>query len=208
MRDTVELALRPAGILPAPAVRLCFAADIARFSRFAAPEAALAQERFVHIMAEARGRAGIDAAQVGLENSGDGQIAVLPSAIDESRAIPLLIEGLAEARAQVNAGRPPQDKIRIRVALDRGHLGWGANGWIGEPPITVRRLLDSDAAHHALTDNTASDFALIVSDVVYRDIIAHGYGNLSLRQFRLVQVDIPAKSFAELAWVYVPSGAG
>jgi hypothetical protein len=47
---------------------------------------------------------------------------------------------------------------------------------------------------------------LVVSDVVYRDVIAHGYGNLSFRGFRPVQVDIPAKNFAEPAWIYVPPG--
>jgi hypothetical protein len=208
MRDPVALAVRPAGILPAPAVRLCVAADIERFSRFRAPEAAVVQQRFADVMAQARARAGIDGSQVGLQRSGDGQAAVFPPAIDESRAIPLLVQGLADALAQANAGRAAQDRIRLRVALDRGHTTWAANGWVGDPPVTVQRLLDSAPARQALADNPGTDFALIVSDVVYRDVIAHDYGNLSSRAFRLVHVDIPAKNFTELAWVYVPLAGG
>lgn len=205
MRDPAPLDLRPAGILPTAAVRLCLGADIERFSRFRTPEATVAQQRFADVMAEVRERAGFDEAQVGLERSGDGQTAVFPPAIDESRTIPLLVEGMADALARANADRPAQDRIRVRVALDRGHISWAANGWAGDPPIVVRRLLDSAAARQALADHPGADFALAVSDVIYRDVIAHGYGNLSPRAFRMVHVDVPAKNFTELAWVYVPA---
>lgn len=205
LREPIALALRPGGLRPAPAVRLCFAADIERFSRFRAPEAALAQERFAQVMAQARGYAGIDVGRLGLQRSGDGQAAVFPPAVDESRVIPLLVEGLARALGQANADRADPDRIRIRVALHRGHISWGANGWIGDSPIAVQRLLDSSAARQALADHPSSDFVLIVSDVVYRDVIAHGHGNLSSRTFRPVRVDVPAKNFTEPAWIYVPA---
>jgi hypothetical protein len=205
LREPIALALRPEGIRPTPAVRLCFAADIERFSRFRAPEAALVQERFAQVMAQARGHAGVDASQFGLQRSGDGQAAVFPSAVDESRVIPLLVEGLARALGEANADRAGPDRIRLRVALHRGHISWGANGWIGNSPIAVQRLLGSSAARQALADHPSSDFVLIVSDVVYRDVIAHGHGSLSSRTFQPVHVDIPAKNFTEPAWIYVPA---
>jgi hypothetical protein len=206
--EPITLALRPEGIRPTSAVRLCFAADIERFSRFRGPEAALAQARFAQVMAQARGHAGIDAGQLGLQRSGDGQAAVFPPALDESRVIPLLAEGLARALGEANVDRAGPDRIRLRVALHRGHTSWGANGWIGDSPIAVQRLLDSPAARQALADHPGSDFVLIVSDVVYRDVIAHGYGDLSPRAFQPVHVDIPAKNFTEPAWTYVPAPTG
>lgn len=205
LREPIALALHPEGILPAPAVRLCFAADIERFSRFRAPEAALVQERFAQVMAQARRHAGIEVGQLGLQRSGDGQAAVFPPAVDESRVIPLLVEGLARALGEVNADRAGPDRIRLRVALHRGHISWGANGWIGNSPIAVQRLLDSPAAREALAGHPSSDFVLIVSDVVYGDVIAHGYGNLSSHAFQPVHVDIPAKNFTEPAWIYLPA---
>jgi hypothetical protein len=208
LRSPVTFVLRPDAILSTPAVRLCVAADIEKSSRFRGPDAAIVQERFAFVMAEARKRTGVDAAQVGLQRSGDGQVAVFPPAIDESRVIPLFVAGLTEALSQANAARRPTDKIRIRVALDRGHIEWGANGWIGDPPVAVQRLLDSDAARGALADNPEQDFALIVSEVVYRDVIAAGYGNLPSQTFRLADIDIPTKNFARPAWIYVPPGPG
>jgi hypothetical protein len=209
MRSPVAFALRlparPVAAPPVSAVRLCFAADIERFSRFRAPEAARVQERFAGVLAAARGRAGIDADETALQRLGDGQSAVFPPALDETRAIPLLVEGLADALEQANAGRAGDDRIRIRVALDRGHVAWAANGWVGDSVIAVHRLLDSAPVRQALVDRPDADFALIVSDVVFRDVIAHGYGSLPPREFSPVRVDIPAKSFAESAWVHVPA---
>src|SRR5262249_31940767 len=43
-----------------PAVRLCVAVDTERYSRFAVPEAARAQQRFVQLLSAARRRAGLD----------------------------------------------------------------------------------------------------------------------------------------------------
>jgi hypothetical protein len=205
LREPIALALRPGGIRPTPAVRLCFAADIERFSRFRVPEAALVQERFAQVMAQARGHAGIDVGQFGLQRSGDGQTAVFPPAVDESRVIPLLVKGLAHALGEANVDRADPDRIRLRIALHRGHISWGANGWIGNSPIAVQRLLDSPAARQALADHPSSDFVLIVSDVVYRDVIMQGHGNLSARAFQPVHVNIPAKNFTEPAWIYVPA---
>lgn len=202
-RDTIRLALRSAGSLLMPAVRLCLAADIERSSRFRMPEDTAAQAIFVRVMGDARKRAGIETAQVEIEHSGKGQIAVLPPAIDESQVIPLFIEGLITALARANAGRATQDRIQIRVALDRGLITFGASGWVGDPPATVQRLLDSSAAHQAMVDNPGSDVSLILSDVVYRDVIAHGYRNLSAQEFHLVQVNMPAENFTELAWLAV-----
>lgn len=207
MRDPVPLALRPAGARPTSAVRLCVAADIERFSRFRTPEATIVQQRFVEVMAEARDHAGIDAAEVSLQRAGDGQTAYFPPAIDETQVIPLLVEGLAAALAEVNADRAAEDRIRIRLAMDRGHVGWESNGWVGDPAIAVHRLVDSAVAHEALVDNPSSDFMLIVSDVIYRDVIVHGYRTLLPEAFRLVHVDIPAKNFTELAWLYLPAGS-
>jgi hypothetical protein len=205
LREPIALALRPGGTRPAPAVRLCFAADIERFRRFRAPEAAVVQERFAQVMTRARGHAGIDSRPFELQRSGDGQAAAFPPALDESRVIPLLVEGLTRALGEANADRAASDRIRLRVALHRGHISWGANGWVGDSPIAVQRLLDSPAARQALADHPGSDFVLIVSDVVYRDVIAHGHGNLSASVFRPVRVDILAKEFAEPAWIYVPA---
>ncbi|MFI6504821.1 hypothetical protein [Nonomuraea typhae] len=188
----------------AAGVRLCCAADVERFSRFRNPEAGRAQRRFVELLARARGHARIEETGVHTQASGDGQFAVLPGGLDEASVIPQLIEGLRIALAEVNADLSTHARLRIRVALDRGHIAGGANGWIGDVPIAVHRLLDSPAVRAALAEHAEADFALIVSDVVYGDVIAHHDDRSLPESFIKVNAVLPAKNFAQPAWVHVP----
>jgi hypothetical protein len=192
---------------PSASVRLCIAADIERYSRFRTPEAVRAQHRFVGVLARAREHAGIPEAQIDANSSGDGQFAVLPPGLDETVVIPGFVQGLAIALEEANADLSEHARLRLRIALHRGHVAWGVNGWVGDCAVAVHRLLDSAPAREGLVRNPAADFAFIVPDLLYRDVIAHGYGRLRPEAFSGVDVDIPAKSFAERAWVYVP-GAG
>jgi hypothetical protein len=203
-RTPIAASTQPAGTAVS-GVRLCFAADIERFSRFRTPEAARAQRRFVDLLDDARRHAGLPTMHTDLQKSGDGQFDVLPPALDESRAIPLLVEGLIDALARTNTDQNAHARLRIRVALHRGHVSSGINGWIGEPTIAVHRLLDSPSLRRALADHPESDLALIVSDVLFRDVIAHGFGHLSPDAFTRVSVSLPDKNFEEDGWIYVPT---
>lgn len=185
-------------------VRLCLAADIERFSRFRTPEAARAQQRFVEVLAEVRRYAEIDEAAVELQESGDGQFAVLPVGLDESTVVPRLIDGLRIALAQVNSDLSAHARLRLRVALHRGHIAAGANGWTGDSSIAIHRILDSEAVRTALVENDSADFALIIPEVLYREIVCQRYAWLDPDEFAQVEVRLPAKGFTARAWVYVP----
>jgi hypothetical protein len=194
----------PASVRGTGAVRLCLAADIQQFSRFRSGEAIRAQQRFVDALAQARRYAGIDEETVKLQESGDGQYAVLPTGLDESTAVPRLIEGLRVALAQLNSDLNARARLRLRVALHRGHIAPGANGWVGDSSIAIHRMLDSEPVRTALADNEGADFALIVPEVLYREIISQGYETLDPAEFNRVDVVAPAKGFAAAAWVYLP----
>jgi hypothetical protein len=186
-----------------PAVRLCLAADIERYSRFTSVEAARAQERFIEVLRCARAHAGLMASEVDVQRSSDGQFAVFPPGVDESAVIPDLVAGLTKALRQTNADLSAHARLRLRVALHRGLLRPYVNGWIGDSAIAVHRLLDSAAVRTALARELAADFALVVGDMLYQDVIAHGYPGLPPERFRQVIVDIPAKRFTEHAWIYL-----
>lgn len=185
-------------------VRLSIAADIERFSRFRTAEAARAQQRFVDVLAEARRYAEIDEAAVELQESGDGQLAVLPCGMDESTVVPRLIEGLRIALAHVNSDLNEHARLRLRVAMHRGHIAPGANGWVGESSIAIHRILNSEAVRTALAANTSADFALILPEVLYREVVLQRSGWLDPNEFVRVEVTVPAKGFTAPAWVHVP----
>lgn len=186
-----------------PAVRLCIAADIENYSRFKNLEAERAQERFVHTLRYARDRAGLTAHDVDVERSGDGQFLVLPPGLDESVAIPALLAGLSTTLRHMNGDLTPHFRLRLRVAMHRGLLKPGTNGWVGHSAIAVHRLLDSTLLRTALRCASTATFALAVSDSLYRDVIAHDYPELPSESFRGKVVNLPKKGFSERAWIYV-----
>ncbi|MEV0675521.1 hypothetical protein AB0I60_03255 [Actinosynnema sp. NPDC050436] len=195
-----------AGPVSSPAVRLCVAVDTERYRRFAVPEAARAQQRFAELLDRARRRAGVGDAGVDVSQTGDGVFLLLPAGVDESVVIPGLVEGLRAGLADLNRDLTDRARLRLRVAMHRGHVAAGANGWLGSAVTTVHRLLDSEALRLALADAPAADFALMVSDVLYRDVVADGYHPLDPRGFAAVVAEVPAKDFAEPAWLHVPTG--
>jgi hypothetical protein len=186
-------------------VRLCLAADMERFSRFRNPEAVRAQARLADALTRAREHAGLGEADVDLQLSGDGQFAVLSEHLDETVVIPLLVEGLRQALAEVNADLSEHARVRLRVAVHRGLTTRAGNGWVGDATIAVRRILDSPAAREALAAHPDADFVLIVPDALYRDVIGHGYGRLRPDTFHQVEATLPEKGFTERAWIHIPA---
>jgi hypothetical protein len=187
-----------------PRVRLCLAADIERYSRFGNPEAMLAQERLLIVMRRAREHAGVDEAAVLTEGGGDSQFAILPEGLDETRVVPLLIEGLARALREVNRGLDDHHRLRIRMAMDRGLLMPSVNGWVGSSTIAVHRLLDSPELRTALAADRNADHVVMVSRTLFHDVIRHGYHGLAPDAFTEMDVNIPGKGFSERAWLHVP----
>lgn len=188
-----------------PAVRLCLAADVERYSRFNNLQAVRTQERFVETLRRARRHAGLNESEVYVQNSGDGQFIVLPAGLDESAVIPGLIAGLSIALRQINDDLIEYARLRLRIALHRGLLQSGVNGWVGNSAVAVRRLLDSLPLRTALAECPNASFGLVVSDTIYRDVIARGYLGLSGESFRETTIKIPGKRFIERAWIYIGS---
>jgi hypothetical protein len=186
-----------------PAVRLCMAADTESYGRFTTSEAARTQERLVEVLARARRNAGIPEPDVDLQPSGDGQFAILPTGLDETVVIPRLVEGVRAALATVNADLSDRARLRLRVALHRGHVAPSVNGWVGAATVAVHRLLDCPPLRHRLDRDRTADFALIVSDVLFSDVIVTG-GDLDPAGFEPVDAVLPDKHFAERAWVHTP----
>ncbi|WP_290054900.1 hypothetical protein [Amycolatopsis solani] len=187
-----------------PAVRLCMAADTEHYGRFTTGEAARSQERLVEVLAKARRNAGIAEPDVDLQPSGDGQFAILPTGLDETTVIPRLVDGVRAALATVNADLSDRARLRLRVALHRGHVAPGVNGWVGAVTVGVHRLLDCEPVRSRLARDRASDVALIVSDVLFNDVIVAGTEGLDPADFEPVEAVLPDKDFAERAWVLVP----
>jgi hypothetical protein len=187
-----------------PAVRMCVAVDVERFSRFRNPEATRAKQRLVEVLAAARRQTDVAEAAVHLRESGDGEFAVFPAGIDESSVIPDFVDGLVAALRAANADLSEHARLRLRVALHRGHVEPTPHGWVGDATIGVHRLLDSHPVREALRGHPRVDAAFVVADTLYQDVVAHAYEQLRPELFQEVVVDLPEKGFRERAWLYLP----
>ncbi|GIF72993.1 hypothetical protein [Asanoa siamensis] len=190
---------------PAPAdaaaVRLCMAADVVGYSRRRNAATERIQADIVALLGRARRAAGIADGAVRPQPQGDGQFTVLPVGIDESAVIPRLLAELDRGLRALNAHA--DDRMRIRVALHRGLVKEGANGWIGNAPIAVHRILDSPPLRAALHAHPRADFVLGVPDVLYRDVFVHAEERPRCDEFTAMTVELPEKGFVEHAWLYV-----
>lgn len=185
------------------AVRLCMAADVAGYSRRRSDETERIQAALVGLLARARRAAGVGDAEVRPQPQGDGQFTVMPVGLDESVAIPRLLAELGTALSDANAAVPADERIRLRVALHRGLIKEGSNGWIGTAPIAVHRILDSAPLRAALDEHDRAGYVLGVPDVLYRDVLVHTAGPPRSEDFDAMTVDLPAKGFLEQCWLYI-----
>lgn len=135
---------------------------------------------------------------------GDGELALLPPEEPVTVVMDDFIHHLNLWLADRNRDRVPAARLRLRVSMHLGSSEKGANGFAGQAPIVVKRLLNSRQAHQALDVADEADLALIVSRQLFDDVVSHRYGSLRPENFVEVQVHNEAKRFADTAWISVP----
>ncbi|ETK35220.1 hypothetical protein [Microbispora sp. ATCC PTA-5024] len=190
--------------LPPAVRRLCLVVDVEGYSTRGNPQAVEIQNRLLWSMWHACRAAGVDPRRCDQQDRGDGQLILLPPAIDEAYAVPRLLLATQSALHRVN--RRPQDvgRMRLRAALAQSPVHKAATGYVGDAVIHACRMLDSPVLRHALASSPEADVAALVGDDVYRGLIAHGYAGMDPRGFRRVEVNVPDKGFSTSAYLYLP----
>ncbi|MEV0131183.1 hypothetical protein AB0H83_22290 [Dactylosporangium sp. NPDC050688] len=162
-----------------------------------------AQHLFREVMAEAVASIGLDRASWTTQQSGDGELAILPADTSELTVVADFVPALDRILREHNHSLLPEAKVRLRVAIHQGlvHLT-GANGFPGEAVVEVSRLLDADPLRQALTTFPQASVALIVSRSIFQDVVRHGYRGLRPERFGHVRVAV--KQLTTDAWIGVP----
>jgi len=146
--------------------------------------------------------AGVDVRRCEVQPSGDGALVVFPAGIDEARAVPRLLEGLADGLRRGNTLDWPGDRMRLRAALGQGTVRIAENGYVGAVVVAVSRLVDARPLRDALAARPDRDLAVALTDDLYRDLRHEVPGRAE--PYRRVRVSIPAKGFEADAWISVP----
>jgi hypothetical protein len=191
-----------------PAVhRLCLAVDVEGYSKRLMPDQYDLQNRLLFTMSQGCLAAGVKPGRCDRQNSGDGQILVFPPGIDEKTVMPRLILGLLTALHRVNEPTGPCGRVRLRISLGEGAVQTAPNGFVSKAVESVCRVLDSDQLRKTLAGRPSAEAAVAVSDGLYQDKVAQGWGGLPAADFQRALVSVPKKNFSTYAWIHAPDGA-
>ncbi|MCL2584912.1 MAG: hypothetical protein FWE35_20915 [Streptosporangiales bacterium] len=192
-------------------LRIGFVLDVVGYGARTAPLQGRVQQRLPELVRLVLARCGLrlagDAGGAGHggggtvehEWTGDGINAMLPSDIDPTVVLPVLIRSLAAGLAADNTSA--DDRVRVRMAVGIGLVTRSGAGFGGPMIVEINRLVSSAKLRGALTDNPAADLAVAVSDQVHSMIIKPEYPGIPCAQFR--PAPVKEKEFSGTAWIWV-----
>lgn len=135
------------------------------------------------------------------QESGDGELSVLPLGEPEKVLVDRFVRELNAELNEHNRVLAAKARVRMRVAVHFGPAGAGALGFTGAGPVVVKRLCDCAAARAAL-DQTDATLVVALSRTIYEDTVA---GLLvSLDPAKLRRVRVKEKEFEDDAWLWLP----
>ncbi|WP_433318250.1 hypothetical protein ACQP0U_11570 [Micromonospora sp. CA-269861] len=187
-----------------PERRLLISVDMERYSRRSNLQQYEAQRQFRELLHEAAGAVGLDRVAWTTQQAGDGELAIVPREVSESRVIGKFVPELNRRLRNHNSSRLPVARIRLRVAVHQGlvHLD-GANGFPGNAVVFVCRLCEADPVKKALAAFPEAGVALVVSTEIFRDVVTEYPEEMRPERFVRIEVDHPDKEFREYAWLCV-----
>jgi hypothetical protein len=184
--------------------RFVVGVDIERFSSRVTRRQVLLQRELDRMLDDAVEAAGTNREQWERRATGDGEVATLRADVDLLKVVRRFVYELDQRLADHNDDHNPEARIRLRVAMHIDVVTPGALGYAGPAFTVLQRLLDSIPVRAALAEASDANLALIISEPVYQKTVLQELGGLRPRQFKRVQVDLPAMDFHQTAYVYVP----
>lgn len=169
--------------------RLVLGIDIEGYSSRATQEQLEAQHRLDQVLDITATAAGLDRAHWRRQETGDGELAVLPEGVDMAKLVGSLPIQLESALAKDNKRRGFRRPLRLRLSMHFGSLVCEAPfGPAGDAPIEVMRLLNSQPLRDFLKLRKDRDLALVVSELLYQQVIKTGLTSLQISCFRPLRV--------------------
>lgn len=198
---------------PLPPYRGLLAVDAKDFTGLPAVQHAAVSQLIPELVDHALDRAGLEElrrAQRFPANTGDGVVFGFDPAYLPSVLWPFLhvLDDLLGAHNR----QSPTPRLRLRASVHVGPLpDAGAPGdGNGTPRNDTHRLLDSRPVKAVLAaaSEEVTHLAAILSDRVFEDVVRAGYTRLHPDRCLEVPATVDGKSFAQRAWLYVPSPSG
>jgi hypothetical protein len=174
--------------------------DVESSSERSNPEIGKLRSAMYRVLNEAVQRAGLagDDVDIDIEDRGDGALIVVDAG-------PLVVldpfaEHLIAVLQEENAAVEAVSWLRLRVALHSGPVHRDAHGLSGDTINETFAICDAPAVKATLRRAARAQLVLVVSDLLYKQVVRHRYGSINPAAYG--KVDVPRTG--EPAWVRVP----
>lgn len=160
-----------------------------------------AQRGLAEVLDTAAEAAGLQRLTWERQDSGDGELAVLPEGESQSAAVGRFPFTLDAALRTLH--RTDDLLLRVRLAIHYGRVEPAAKGFAGNGPCDVARLVDAPAVRAALASVPAARIVLVLSPALFRDVIEQGRLDVHPEHF----LEVPVPRNATTAWLMIPGKA-
>ncbi|MFF8599412.1 hypothetical protein ACF065_26610 [Streptomyces sp. NPDC015232] len=182
--------------------RLVLAVDARGYGRAGAPLQRQFQAAIPLVLGRAAEASGLDRDQWLRQVAGDSEFAVLPRNASEPALVDRFMRALEAELREFNSTRLREAWLELRAAVHFGPVSRGDNGFVGDAPVEVGRILDSAPLRAALAAVPGACLAVGVSPTVFNDVVRQAYTTLRVSEFR--EVRVRAKEHDGPAWVWLP----
>jgi len=181
-----------------PIQRSVVVLDVESSSERSNPEIGKLRTALYRVLDEAVQRAGLVARDIDIEDRGDGALVVVDA--DPVVLLDSFAEGLVAVLRVENAAVEAVSWLRLRVALHKGPVHRDEHGWSGDTINATFAICDAPAVKATLRRADRAQLVLVVSELLYREVVRHGYRSINPATYGKVDV----QRIGEPAWVRVP----
>jgi hypothetical protein len=181
--------------------------DIERFGRRNDVDQQWLRDQLRQVLRRVLAESGVSQADLAWQDTGDGGIFLVPSALPKRLLVDPFVPRLHAALREHNARMSANGQLRLRVALHAGEVASdlgldGRAGYVGRDLNFACRLVDAAPLRECLAAYPTAQLVFAVSGVIHRAVIERGDGAIDASQFAPVRIS--SKEVEETAWVHVP----
>ncbi|MFJ7266716.1 hypothetical protein ACIQV3_08615 [Streptomyces sp. NPDC099050] len=180
--------------------RLVVSADIRGSGRLDQHAKLLSRRAMYEVFEAAFDAIGVPIGQVHVEDRGDGVLAALGPAVPPAALVGVWLEEVHQGLREHNRGR--LEPLRLRIAMHSGPVSDDGRGLVGRTVDLTCRLCDSEPAREVLAADETIGLVFVVSDVLYRTVVAEGGRFVEPECYAPYPVHF--KETDETAWFHVP----
>jgi hypothetical protein len=146
--------------------------------------------------------ASIDPDQVEVQDQGDARFLTFPAGTDPAEVLAKLPRRMDHQLAARNRDMAAHAQLRVRMAFSMGASAPGAAGRVGQAPIAVARLVNSDILRCVMRRAAEVRCGVIIDSYLYEQCVQQRFrADLDPGDWAIAPVSIPEKGFEATGWV-------